>query len=246
MTQEKEPENTSNSKQDRIKTLIVAAGLVAVFVVVAALAALTGSNKTLNSNSNSKLSQTDKLLIGIPQNESLLGELNAPVTLVKFGDLQCPACKLYTEQLVKGLIENQVRDGDLKIDFQNLPILGQDSVIAARAALAAQEQGVYWQFIKNFYLAQGEEGSGYVTAKFLNKIAIKSGVEDVNQFEEDWKSDKFNQQLSEVLSLADKLQFTGTPTFAFRDSDGGLRVIEIQQPEDLNSIVRQEIKDNSS
>ncbi len=97
-------------------------------------------------------------------------------TVVEFGDLQCPVCKDYSEQILPEVIEGPVRSGDAKLEFRNWTIIGPDSEDAAKAALAASEQGRYWSFITLFYRNQGAENSGYVSDSFLEAVAEGAGV----------------------------------------------------------------------
>ena len=53
-----------------------------------------------------------------PKNEMVLGHPKAPVELVEFGDLQCPVCKGFAEEILPPIIENQVKNGEVKIDFR--------------------------------------------------------------------------------------------------------------------------------
>ena len=83
--------------------------------------------------------------------------------MVEFGDLQCPVCQAFSAQIAPGLISDVVRKGTAKYEFRQYTIIGPDSTAAAKAALAAGEQGRYWNFIELFYRNQGTENSGYVT-----------------------------------------------------------------------------------
>lgn len=64
----------------------------------------------------------------------------AEMTLIEFGDLQCPVCKAYSEEVIPQIISGPVRDGEAKIEFRNFTIISQQSVPAGTAAVAAGEQ----------------------------------------------------------------------------------------------------------
>ena len=81
----------------------------------------------------------------------LAGRPAAKVELIEFGDLQCPVCKGYSEEILPPIIENQVKKGLAKIDFRNYTIIGEQSVAAGAAALAAGAQGRGWNFVELFY-----------------------------------------------------------------------------------------------
>jgi len=165
-------------------------------------------------------------LAGIPQNGTVLGDPDAKVTLVEFGDLQCPICKQYAEDVLPGVITGPIKDGDANFDFNNWAILGEGSILAGKAALAAAEQDRMWEFIELFYANQGLEGSGYVTDDFLTDIAEQAGVPDIDKWNVDRESDAVEQTLLEIDEQAVDQGFSGTPSFALRDAQGNLTTVQ--------------------
>ena len=77
---------------------------------------------------------------GIPQEGAILGDPNAPVTITEYADLRCPACKLFATDYSPTVVDELVRTGKAKYEFRIWPILGTDSVLAAQAGIAAQQQ----------------------------------------------------------------------------------------------------------
>ncbi len=76
----------------------------------------------------------------------VLGDLNAPVTVVEYADFQCPVCKRAASTIVSQIEEDYVLDGRVNIEFRMFPFLGQESWAAAQAAEAAREQGKFWEY----------------------------------------------------------------------------------------------------
>ncbi|MEX2107292.1 MAG: thioredoxin domain-containing protein [Solirubrobacterales bacterium] len=153
-------------------------------------------------------------LKGIDQRDLVLGASTAKVTLVEFGDLQCPACKSFAESVVSQVIDSKVRSGEAKIEFRSYTILGEESVVAGAAAIAAGRQGRGWDFVELFYRNQGFEHSGYVTDDFLTEIARGAGVPDLKQWNADRKSKRVLDQVLRTASEAEELGFGSTPSFA--------------------------------
>ncbi len=110
------------------------------------------------------------------------------MTLYEFGDLQCPVCKAFSEEIVPEVIDSKVRSGEAKLEFRNFTIISQESIPAGAAAMAAGMQGRGWNYIELFYRNQGPEASGYVTDEFLTEIAKGAGVPNIAQWEKDRKS----------------------------------------------------------
>jgi protein-disulfide isomerase len=211
-------ESKASSGDRRTRLLQLSAGgvLLAIIVVVVVIivAGSGGSDKGGDSANLVEKEHVEKLLGGIPQSATILGKAGAPVKLFEYGDLQCPVCKEYSEEVLPKLIENQVKNGEVSITFRNFIIIGPQSVPAGEAALAAGAQGKGWNFIETWYRNQGEENSGYATDEFIESMAKYVGVPNVAKWKEEWKGGKFKKQVEDTTAQAEKLGFTGTPSFS--------------------------------
>ncbi len=224
----------SDRRQNMTKIVGIAAFLGVIAIAVVALISLTGDDEPTKASGD-----VDKLLAGIPQSGDLLGDPDAPVTVVEFADLQCPACQQASEEIIPDVVNGPVRNGKANYEFNNWAILGEDSVTAARAALAAQEQDLLQQFVENFYANQGIEGSGYVTDDFLLDIAEKAGIPDIDKWQADRDLPKWDQVLLEVDNVAIDSGFSGTPTFAIKNEDGSLETINAGSADDIIRAINQ-------
>jgi protein-disulfide isomerase len=190
-------------------TLILRRALLALVALAACAAgpALAGSTAAPVKG----IAQVDRLFAGIPQHGNVLGNPQAKVTLFEFGDLRCPSCRNYETDYFPQFVRTWVRTGKVKVSFQLWPILGPDSVVAARAGLAAQKQNRFWQFAELFYLNQGSESVHYVNAAFLDRIA---GAAKLNaaQFDRE-RLPLYTQPLAAIATTATNAQFQGTPSF---------------------------------
>jgi hypothetical protein len=77
-----------------------------------------------------------------------------------------------------------VEPGDAKLISETLVFIGPDSAPAARAAFAAGQQDLYWQYAALLFENQGAENSGYVTDEFLTDLARQTEGLDVNEWNE--------------------------------------------------------------
>lgn len=224
----------SDRRQNMTKIVGIAAFLALVAVAAIVVISTSGSDEPTKA-----VNEVDKLLADIPQSGNILGQPDAPVTLVEFADLQCPACQQASETIIPDVINGPVKDGTAKYEFNNWPILGQDSVIAAKAALAASEQDRLQQFVENFYANQGPENSGYVTDDFLNDIAEKAGIPDIDKWQADRDLPKWDQVLLDIDNEAVGAGFSGTPSFAIRNDDGSLEQIDAGSADDIIKAINQ-------
>lgn len=129
------------------------------------------------------------------------GADDSDVVMVEFFDYQCGYCKrLYPG--VQKLMEN---DPKLKVIFAELPILGPASLVAARAALASQEQGKYMEFHDALMEHQGQLSDGVIF-----DLADEVGL-DIDKLKVDMEAPKVMQYLAMIRSISDSLDIRGTP-----------------------------------
>jgi protein-disulfide isomerase len=202
------------------RTRLLQFGAAAVFLVVVAVVVLIVVNSSSDSGGDAsnltEVSEVDSLVAGIPQKNLVLGEPTAQVELIEYGDLQCPVCKAYSEEVLPQVIDNQVKNGAAKIDFRNFIIIGPQSAPAGAAALAAGLQGRGWNYLELFYRNQGKENSGYADDEFLTSVAKGAGVKDIAQWNKDRNSKKIKDEVTKTTEEASDFGFTGTPSFAIK------------------------------
>jgi protein-disulfide isomerase len=217
-------------------TQLAALAVLSALIVVAVLIAISQSGSDDSAGSGATTAADE--LSGLDQSGTVLGDPDAPVRIAEFGDLQCPVCARFASDVIPGLIENEVRPGDATLEFKNFTIIGPDSVTAAKASLAAAEQGRYWEFIDLFYANQGAENSGYVTDAFLDGIASHAGVEDIKRFNSDRHAARLDAELAKVQGEASKVGFNATPSFLV-EGPGGRRTLTAPSLEQLEAAVDQ-------
>ncbi len=216
-------EETAAQVGDRRKRLMQL-GSGAAFLAIVAVAVLIVISQSQSGGGDTSLESVGLVksqLAGIPQKGAVLGDPKAKVTLIEFGDLQCPVCKDYSEQILPQVIAGPVRQGKAKIEFRNYTIIGPQSKPAGAAALAAGEQGRGWSYIELFYRNQGPEGSGYANDSFLTSIAKGAGVPDIAKWNADRKSKRLLGEVSRTTNQASfRFGFTGTPSFVVQGPNG--------------------------
>jgi len=195
--------------------LAVVLGAAAALAAVLVGASLIGAREDGSTPAPSAApAHEPSLFAGIEQRGTALGSPAAPVTLVEYADLQCPYCKAFTEETLPPIIEQQVKNGEVKVAFHNFTIIGEQSLPAGAAALAAGAQGHGWNFVELFYKNQGDENSGYADDAFLEALAKAAGVADIAK----WNAErpKFMAEVEETTAEAVELGFKGTPSLAIK------------------------------
>lgn len=232
--QEEQQVGTAERRQRMVK--LASAGAFLALVVVAVLIVVSSGNNGGGDSSNIvEAKEVDQLLAGIPQKGMVLGDPGAKVKVLEFGDLQCPFCKGYSEEVLPQVIENRVQSGEATLDFRNFTIIGPQSKPAGAAALAAGEQGRGWNFVELFYRNQGAENSGYANDDFFTAIAKAAGVPDLTKWNRARKSQAVIARVEATTAEAEKLGFSGTPSFAL-EGPGTTGLETIDTPESVDAL----------
>jgi Na+/H+ antiporter NhaA/protein-disulfide isomerase len=140
-----------------------------------------------------------------PRHDHARGRLDAPVTLVEYGDFECPYCG-QAEPVVRDLLADF---GDLRYVWRHLPLsdVHPHAQLVAEAAEAAAAQGSFWRFHDLMFQHQDA-----LTAKDLLGYAEELGL-DVDRFREDLRQHAGAARVAEDIDSADLSGVSGTPTF---------------------------------
>jgi protein-disulfide isomerase len=137
----------------------------------------------------------------------VLGNPEGDVTVVEFFDYRCPYCKRTLEEL-RRLVGG---DPKLRLVFKEFPILGPDSLIASRAAIASRKQGKYLAFHIALMSHQGA-----LDAETVMAIAREAGL-DTARLRADMEDREASEILKETQALAVRLGIEATPTLIIGD-----------------------------
>ncbi len=181
--------------------------LVIATLLVVAVAA--GVVMMINSKSTTKDSAE------LYKNQPMIGQADAPVKIVEFGDFKCPACKRFTIRDYPQIKKELIDTGIASFYFVNFPFLGSDSTTAGLAveSVFAQKPAAFWDYYKAIYDAQGDERTNWATTDKLIEIAEQTNIAvDVNRLRQDIEKETQMQQVEDDLALAKKYRITSTPT----------------------------------
>ncbi len=143
----------------------------------------------------------------------MTGKTDAKVTIVEFGDFQCPACAA-AEPNVEKLMSDYAGNDNVNFVWRNFPLdtIHPNAHIGAEAAEAAAEQGKFWEMYKVLYEKQNEWASlPDPISKFL-EYAQQLNL-DVNKFREAVSARKFTDVINSDYKDGESLGVNSTPTF---------------------------------
>ena len=156
------------------------------------------------------------------------GPQDAPVTIVMFTDLECPFCHEMHENLKTLMAESPQ---DIRLVFKHMPLsFHPNAVPAALAALAAREQGKFWEYVDKVY-AERET----LSREALLDHAAAVGL-DTEQFRNDFGSQPHIGAVEADLGLASQVGVRGTPTIFVN----GQRIVGLQPIESIRALVDQQ------
>lgn len=178
---------------------------VIVVVVVAVLVGVFTLSGNKNSSSGGGKSNAATLTNHVE------GKGTTGVTLVEYGDYQCPFCGQYFPT-----VENVVAEyGDrIKFQFRNFPLTSvhQNAFASARAAEAAGLQNKFWEMNGLLYQGQSQWSSSSDPMPIYLRYAQQLGL-NINKFKSDYGSSRVNDLINADEAEGNKLGIQGTPTF---------------------------------
>jgi protein-disulfide isomerase len=194
--------------EDQIKDLALQAIRENPQIVMEAVAILEAQEDARKADQSVALMSSRRDVLERDPNAPVLGNVDGDVTIVEFFDYNCPYCKRVKPE-IQALM---AADPDIRLVYREWPILGEGSVFAARAALAARNQGKYEEF---HWAMMGLQGRAE-EASILN-AAAEIGL-DVDKLRADMDAPEINEHIQTSMELAAALGFNGTPSFVIGEA----------------------------
>ena len=204
---------------------LILIGIAIAAIIAISMGAFSSSNiKSSDSNMQRKYGTVDTTL-GSP----ILGSDNAPVTIIEFGDYQCPQCDRWFKTIRPDIEDQYINTGKVNLYFIDLAFFGPDSINAAEATYCAGDQGKYWEFHNILYSNQQGINDGWASSDNLKSFASQLNL-DQDLFDSCLDSDKYKHRVERNVLESKRNGASGTPTFIIVGSDGSQKMIEGAQP----------------
>ena len=222
-----------NTKNNSKKYIMIIIPIVAVAVSIGAFAF------SQESKQNDVGYQASDLILG---GAPILGDSNAPLTLVEWGDYQCTYCHRFHEEVKDSVLSNFVESGKIRFTFRDFTLNGPASVLAAEAAYCAGDQNKYWEYHDELYNNWEGENTGWVTMSNLKRFASNVGL-DMNQFDKCVQDHGYKQKVLSNYKYGQQIGVSATPTFMIIDNEGDARVIRGAQPyEVFDQVINEKLR----
>ena len=162
----------------------------------------------VNSNDSKKLTFSKLVENGSP----VMGNINAPITILEWGDYQCTFCYKFHQNTLDIINEDFIKTGKVKIVFKDFPLNGFDSKLAAEASYCAQDQEKYWKYHDELYKNWGGERTGWITRESLAKFAETVNL-DVEKFNKCLDDHKYENKVDLLYAFGKEIGIDATPSF---------------------------------
>jgi len=144
----------------------------------------------------------------LTDNDAVLGEANAPVTIVEFSDFECPFCARFHTDAWKQINEKYVKTGKVKFVYRDYPLpFHPNAQKAAESSECAKEQGKFWE-MHDVLFAKGVEGGVTTFKTYAKDLGLNTA-----KFNDCLDSGKYESEVNKDLEDGSKYGVQGTPAF---------------------------------
>lgn len=180
--------------------------------------------------------ETVKVVNANADDDAVLGDPDAPVTMIEFSDFQCPYCRRFYNQTLPALKTNYIDKGLVLFVYRDFPLasIHPDAQKAAEATECAEDQGKFWEMHDMIFDGQNELGDGTVEIpeESLKAYASTLGL-DVETFIDCLDSGKYAEEVAADMEDGSSYGATATPTFFVN----GQKIVGAQSYETFASVI---------
>jgi protein-disulfide isomerase len=150
----------------------------------------------------------------------VLGNPDAPVKIVEYGDYQCPSCRNFNLDIKPDVVKQEIDTGKAALYFQDMIVLDGNGIDDSnRMALAAhsiyhQDKESFWKFTDAIYREQGQEKTGWATTDVILNLAKSEKLPiDYDKLKSDIENKTYQSEIDASLAQGNKLGVNSTPSF---------------------------------
>lgn len=175
----------------------------------------TGTSAAIANNGDGGQQVVDIDMEELVDDDPVLGNADAPVTIVEFSDFQCPFCRSFFTNTHSQIISEYIDTGKAKLVYRDFPLEFHAAArISAMAAECADDQGKFWEYHDHMFLEQAKGGSGTIT---YGSSELKRWARDIGlnggQFDQCLDSEKYGDEVDKDFEDGQRAGVSGTPSF---------------------------------
>ena len=165
--------------------------------------------------------------------DAILGDKNAPITIIESSDFECPFCERFYSQTLPLIKKNYIDTGKAKLVYRDFPLsFHPNAQKAAEAAECAGEQGKYYE-MHDLLFEKGVSGGINAFKQYAKDLGL-----NITKFNECLNSGKYADEVQKDFQDGQSYGVSGTPTFFIN----GIKVVGAQPYSVFEQIIEQELK----
>jgi len=169
-----------------------------------------------------------------------VGDPDAEITIVEFGDYQCPGCRHFATTVKPFIDMTYVDEGIAKFEYRDFPLEQHEhAFLAARASWCADDQGQYWPYHDALFRSQREWSAASNASRHFNRLAEGLGL-DGGDFRRCLASDRHAEGVTASLMLGQRVGIGGTPAVVVDLGDGRPLMLGAPGFEDIQAVIEGE------
>ncbi|KKP42962.1 MAG: DSBA oxidoreductase [Parcubacteria group bacterium GW2011_GWA1_33_6] len=184
---------------------------------------MNSSSNTVNNNNNQNNNQQVQGPVKVSvDNDAVLGDKNAPITMIEFSDYECPFCKRHFLQVYPDIKKDYIDTGKVKLVFRDFIAVDGHNPLATTEAMAAEcarEQGgdqMYFKYHDEIFKKTTSNGNG-LKLEDLTTIANSLSINST-QLQQCIDSNKYKEEILKDIADGSKAGVSGTPSFFIGES----------------------------
>ena len=146
----------------------------------------------------------------VSNEDQIMGNREAKVVLIEYGDFQCPYCGKFFKETEQVFRQTYVKEGRLQFVYRDYAFLGKESIKTAEAARCAGDQNKFWEYHDYLFEHQNGENQGNFSDFNLKSFAEILGL-NINSFNQCLDSGKYTRMIADSLASGNKAGVKGTP-----------------------------------
>ena len=199
-------------------------------IIIGIIAGLIVVTSTMNDDNSNTLTISKLSENGSP----IMGDPNAPITILEWGDYQCTFCFKFHQNTLSIINEEFVKTGKVKIIFKDFPLNGPDSKLAAEASYCAHDQDKYWEYHDQLYKNWAGERTGWITREALSKFAESINL-DIVKFNKCLNENKYENNINSMYEFRNEIGIDATPSFLVFNNE---KIIKIRGNQPLEVFLK--------
>ena len=161
------------------------------------------------------------------QGSTILGNPDAEITIVEFGDYQCTFCYKFHDETMKKIDQAYIKAENVNFVYRDFPLNGPQSILASEASYCAQKQNKFWEYHNTLYDNWGGENTGWITKNVL--IGFANDIKlDLDSFSQCLENSEFKQKVLDNEQFAREIGIDATPSFLIFNDNELYRIIGAQ------------------